>query len=213
LRDLLICDRIKASLDDRVLRYNLAVEAKSEKGWLPSKELTVAIDTYLANHIGERPLSGVLTAPKRSNFDPPKQNLYLPKSPVNKNTSSGCFVCGSKAHMKRDCPNKNTQKYPSAQNGRPTSFKANRCVTDARNDRVEVGSGSGLADSCCSAWQQSTPSPILTSDVVDSCRVDDYHNDVCDTVVTSQASDDANNVLDLTCKPSSEQFNVKTEHL
>jgi len=211
LRDLLICDRIKASLDECVLRYIMAVEAKSEKGWLPSKELTAAIDTYVANHIGERPRSGVLTASKKSNFEPPKQNLYPPKSFVNKNTSSGCFVCGSKAHMKRDCPNKNTQKYPTAQNGKPTAFKANRCVRDARNDRVEVGSGSGLADRCGSAGQQSTPSPM--SDVVDSCRVDDCHNDVCDTVVTGQASDDANSALDLTCKASSEELNVKTVNI
>jgi len=49
LRDLLICDRIKATLPENCLRHILAIGSTKDEGWLPSHELAEAVDLYFAN--------------------------------------------------------------------------------------------------------------------------------------------------------------------
>jgi uncharacterized membrane protein len=50
LISLLLCDRIKTSLPDHVLKHILAIEATQKDGWLQHDTLADAIDLYMANH-------------------------------------------------------------------------------------------------------------------------------------------------------------------
>jgi len=129
LRDLLLCDRIKPTLNESLLRYILAIEAKTSTGWLPLNELTASIDTYISNHVGRRPHAGMLTSTKQTNFGQAQQKSSLTHTSnsvsggnrIENKFGTGCFVCGCKSHFKRDCP-----KFGS------TTHKANRCVAERR---------------------------------------------------------------------------------
>lgn len=203
LRELLICDRIKSTLTEGLLKYILSVESKVQKGWMKSSELTTAIDTYIANHVGDRPRSGMLTAAKPLGFGPSKTKLPSPSSkpctvvisskPENK-FNSGCFVCGSKTHIKRDCPNKNkvVVSETTQQSGQPR--KAYRCVSGEMVSDVVVGCQP--VDSYSSTGQQPIASPILQAynnkcdlmcDVVnDACDDESCNVDDVDMINTSQ---------------------------
>ena len=61
LTELLICDKIKSTLQKGCLKYILAIESSKEAGWLSVHELAEAIDLYYANrHQGDRPRAGAL---------------------------------------------------------------------------------------------------------------------------------------------------------
>lgn len=64
LTELLICDKIKSTLQEGCLKYILAIESSKEAGWLSVHELAEAIDLYYANrHQGDRPRAGALGLP------------------------------------------------------------------------------------------------------------------------------------------------------
>ena len=50
LCELLICDRIKTVLSEGCFRYILSIESAKDTGWLRKKDLTDAIDRYMASH-------------------------------------------------------------------------------------------------------------------------------------------------------------------
>ena len=52
LRELLLCDRIKNTLNENVLKHVIAVESAKEVGWVESRELTEIIDVYCSNYTG-----------------------------------------------------------------------------------------------------------------------------------------------------------------
>ena len=76
LSELLVCDRIKSVLSEGCLRYVLSIESASTNIWLPMRELTEAIDKYLAALTGtnDNPKAfavGQAPAPRASGFSIP----------------------------------------------------------------------------------------------------------------------------------------------
>jgi len=87
----------------------LAVEAKTENGWLTLHELTTAIDTYVASRVGHRPHSGVLTTPKQSNVRTAKSMIAKTAS---ENPTSWQNYLGFVITALRDVPNETTGVPP-----------------------------------------------------------------------------------------------------
>jgi hypothetical protein len=50
LLELLVCDRIKASLRESALRYILSSESKEDGHWLHLSKLTEALDQFYNSH-------------------------------------------------------------------------------------------------------------------------------------------------------------------
>lgn len=168
LRNLLLCDRVKAVLSEATLKYILSVESKTDKGWLTLDELTKAIDTYVANYIGEKPRAGALgvvnaTPPKLKAFknfssqNPPDKIINTPEQHFegwkSSKVYSGCFKCGSKEHRKSQCGLiQSVTNKPNYAMRAGTSYhghRANRCTVEPR---VFVNSAlsadSGLVQGC-----------------------------------------------------------------
>ena len=194
LCELLLCDRVKSTLNESLLRYILAVESKTDKGWMSLNDLTAAIDTYVANHIGDRPRAGVLTAPKSPNFGhqkytptPHKPNNSASFSKPENKFNLGCFVCGSKSHIKRDCPSK-TKSVASEQGMTP--HKANRCVTNTKpavGDETISGADTvcKTVENCNDTEQQPTAGPIMLANDV-KCDLSNFvFSDVCNNFAES----------------------------
>jgi hypothetical protein len=55
LIDLLVCDRIKQTLSESVLRYTLSLESSRDGSWMPLKDLTSNLDIYNDTHVDNRP--------------------------------------------------------------------------------------------------------------------------------------------------------------
>ena len=58
LVSLLIADRLKQTLSEGCLRHVLSVEASIDKQWLGYDKLAEVIDTYMANHLLDKPRIG-----------------------------------------------------------------------------------------------------------------------------------------------------------
>ena len=52
LLDLLVCDRVKATLPEGALRHILSLENKAEGNWLRLPHLVEALDLYYDTHLG-----------------------------------------------------------------------------------------------------------------------------------------------------------------
>ena len=130
LCELLICDRIKTVLSEGCLRYILSIESANDTGWLRKKDLTDAVDRYMASHprndrpkafaVGQTPQAmskqnyGVFGQAKAAspNAMPPKFNG---NSQSNKNKCAFpppgehagnvryCFHCGKPGHVMKSC--------------------------------------------------------------------------------------------------------------
>jgi len=50
MKSLILCDRIKSTLPDGILRHILSIESGKKEGWLRAHELAEAVDVYTANH-------------------------------------------------------------------------------------------------------------------------------------------------------------------
>jgi hypothetical protein len=123
LIELLVCDRIKQSLPDAVLRYILSLENNRDGSWIPLTELTSSLDIYSDTHFSEGPrhVVGVIGTGNGSKFGarapparppPPKFNVAKPcgsgeprndRSRGNQNATPGsvkrCFVCNATTHL------------------------------------------------------------------------------------------------------------------
>jgi len=128
LTELLVCDRIKSTLPEGCLRHILAIESSTESGWLPVHELAEAVDLYFANRWqhGDRPRAGALgisatakspssagrgsrpytqlsAKPVESPDGSRGANNYA-STPQQAESSRRCYTCGSKSHLKNECP-------------------------------------------------------------------------------------------------------------
>jgi len=129
LRELLICDRIKTVLSEGCLRYILSIESAKDTGWLRKKDLTDAIDRYMASHprndrpkaftVGQTPQaiskqnSGGFDQAKAASPKATPQNLMASHSNNNKGAfpppgeHAGnvryCFHCGKPGHVMKSC--------------------------------------------------------------------------------------------------------------
>jgi len=106
LKNLLVSDRIKATLKLHILKYVLSVEAKSTNGWLLPYEMAEVIDYYLANYHETGGTKQVTPNPK------PKPNTSRPStSNFRRDTNTAyngikditCWQCGG-PHLKKNCP-------------------------------------------------------------------------------------------------------------
>jgi len=132
LKELILSDRVKNVLGTECLKYVLSVEAAEDSGWKQSKELAETIDTYFANHVGDRPRVGALGTGSSSHssqnrfqtFQTPKVQVGnispAPTSGSNSNIKDGknsaCYICGSFQHLKKFCP-KNKSRIVGGVNG------------------------------------------------------------------------------------------------
>ena len=132
---LLICDRIKSSLPDHILRHILAMEATCKDGWLPHNELAEAIDLYMANHLYDgKPRGGAIGVTGKPYVKPPYTQGQYPgpkvtsqypqslRSTVNFQTGNIipgqasatrpprlCHHCSSPSHIIAHCPMRQNQ--------------------------------------------------------------------------------------------------------
>ena len=131
MTELLVCDKIKSTLPEGCLKHILAIESSKDLGWLKVHELAEAVDLYFANRCqqGDRPYAGALgihtsirpTGPTLASHRPTapvagprfqypgngnqKVNNPRPPAPASE-FSKRCFICGSRFHLKNDCPDK-----------------------------------------------------------------------------------------------------------
>ena len=174
LQDLILCDRVRSTLHPACLNYILSIEAAEASGWIGSKKLAEAVDAYYANRIGDKVRTGAVGFSSR-NTDTSFKKSYPPKPHGNENAQSGttapgtgskteksrpdaaCFICGSKTHFRRDCPQykaeTQTEKSPGYHGGKdkhkPT-WKVSKCAADVRtlsefgqpvDEQVQVAKG------------------------------------------------------------------------
>jgi len=122
LNDLLVCDRVKATLPEGALHYILGLENKSKGHWLRLPQLVEALDLYYDIPLGvsDKPLyvstavSSVSSFAKSGVSKNANQYSSVPKvgfsknyadREVSNNTVSGtttkraCYVCGSYNHL------------------------------------------------------------------------------------------------------------------
>jgi hypothetical protein len=120
LIELLVCDRIKQTLPDAVLRYVLSLENNLDGCWMKLKDLASSLDIYNDSHINEKPrhVMGTMgfgngwkgnakAVPPR----PPTPKFGFNKGNVNRETrevlpkggnvgnAKRCFVCNSTNHL------------------------------------------------------------------------------------------------------------------
>lgn len=121
LIDLLVCDRVKATLPEGALRHVLGLETKSKGNWLRLPHLVESLDLYYDTHLGggDKPryvstaVSGVNSFAK---FGSKNAHQYssTPKVGLSKDyggreasnnsvsgttTKRACYVCGSYNHL------------------------------------------------------------------------------------------------------------------
>ena len=153
LTDLLVCDSIKSTLPEGCLKHILAIESSKAQGWLSVHELSEAVDLYFANRWqNDRPRAGALGLPATTNKTvgavgsvsrpPVSAPKGLGSSNGNRKTFTDrptsvygesvrrCFVCGSKSHMKNECPERDKSATP-----RP---KVNTCQLQNRQEKAGV---------------------------------------------------------------------------
>jgi transposase InsO family protein len=134
LISLLICDRIKSSLPDHVLRHILAIESNRPEGWLPHNDLAEAIDLYMSNHWHDGKPKGGAIGTQTSARNSWKQNaqsgaaINSRQNTSNQLTNSGmtnvrsnnagpklCHNCSSPQHLVANCPLKQVTPVTPAQ--------------------------------------------------------------------------------------------------
>ena len=120
LIDLLVCDRIKQTLPESVLRYTLSLECNREGSWMPLKDLASNLDIYNDTHVSDRPRH-VVGAMGGGNAWKPNAKVPPPRPPPPKlevsqaNTGKDqrsnshtngkaanvkrCFICNSPNHL------------------------------------------------------------------------------------------------------------------
>ena len=122
LLDLLVCDRVKATLPEGALRHILGLENKSKGNWLRLPQLVEALDLYYDTHLGggDKPryvstaVSSVTSFAKLGVSKNVHQYSSTPKAGFSKNygdrevlsnnvsgttTKRACYVCGSYNHL------------------------------------------------------------------------------------------------------------------
>ena len=121
LTELLVCDRVKATLDDACLRHILALENSSTDGWLHLDELTASIDRYYANCVsGPKKATGTPQVSGTVKHDGPVSTSqgWSPGTFGNKSQNNNasfnnrpqygsvrrCYECNSPDHIRSSCP-------------------------------------------------------------------------------------------------------------
>ena len=110
--DLVVCDRIKQSLPESVLRYVLSLESSLEGSWMPLKDLVSNLDIYVDTHNDDHRPRSVISAVGgsggfKSNARPPRPpppKFENKQNQVQNNGKSAavkrCFVCNSPNHLR-----------------------------------------------------------------------------------------------------------------
>ena len=152
LADLLVADRIKSTLPDGCLRHILAIESTKDSGWLSSHDLAEAVDLYFANRWrnNDRPKAGALGLPASTKMSVAGGLINHPSSTTQLKASGGssgshkgfsekpafqgevtkrCFICGSKTHLKNDCPDR------SKSGTSRSNAKVNTCQVQKQSNR------------------------------------------------------------------------------
>ena len=183
LKELLLSDRIKATLPVGILRYILSVEAKLEKGWMDSYELAESIDNYQANHVFDTPKSGSVTfgvagqqqvnKPKLSPNWKPQFNAtnrvnskpvtgFVSKSDTeNKQAGkSGCWLCGSTNHFRKNCPER---AGPALTNRNPGSNRVSLITATDRQEDLSTLDSNNLG----SQHDNANKNRVNKTDIVD----------------------------------------------
>ena len=148
LRELIVCDRIKATLSEPCLRHILSIESSKEKGWLPLGELTEAIECYQRSHVGDRPKAYAIGQnPNAYKFNT-QRNVPPSRPPPPRFMGQGqgtsgmnadgkrCLICSSPFHLKAKCP----KAENNARQVRPSTGRINTCAT--RRDATRNSSSS-----------------------------------------------------------------------
>ena len=200
LFSLIVSDRVKGVLPEDVLRYVLSVEASKPNGWLDFNELATVVDNYQANFIKGKPIAAAIGFSKPSfvqnsfrtkevtnvdtnpTRDSAKSSVATENKTIKENSSDrNCFVCGSKKHLARQCPNRRQSKESSN-----VSFKAaSGPVAQPRVHRVQVEAPAGetmLKSNLCAA------SPNCSVD--ESTQAESAQTTVCDVTAQSNNSSD-----------------------
>jgi hypothetical protein len=200
LFSLIVSDRVKGVLPEDVLRYVLSVEASKPNGWLDFNELATVVDNYQANFIKGKPIAAAIGFSKPSfvqnsfrtkdvtnvdtnpTRDCAKSSVATENKTMKENSSDrNCFVCGSKKHLARQCPNRRQSKESSN-----VSFKAaSGPVAQPRVHRVQVEAPAGetmLKSNLCAA------SPNCNVD--ESTQAESAQTTVCDVTAQSNNSSD-----------------------
>jgi len=144
LCELLVCDRIKSTLSEGCLRYVLGIESgKDDKNWLSVKDLTSAVDRFVAAHgdavkpkaysLGQTPKMTKFLASKGGAGKTGNQTPKPTANTAGSNQSPGhqgggaspqtpiksviCYKCHKPGHVQYECP-QNRSGGPGAGNGR-----------------------------------------------------------------------------------------------
>ena len=204
LTSLLVCDKIKNTLPDGCLKHILAIESSKPDGWLQVHDLAEAVDLYFANRWqhNDRPRVGALGIPAstKSVGSNPKTfgNSNDNQKAGNANTKSAvgsgepirrCFLCGSKSHLKNECPEKGKSNA-----ARPNA-KVNTCQVQERQEFM------------------GRHTPLMDTKFTQSAEVKDTEVQVCaepclfdDTVLTDEIISVQSQVVDVSivndeCEP------------
>jgi hypothetical protein len=166
LISLLLCDRIKTSLPDHVLKHILAIEATQKDGWLQHDALADAIDLYMANHWHDgRPKTSAVSTQSSYKPSPYRPNNGQQRqgngNRTNGNVSGAanvatgggnnhfggrnitgpklCHQCGSPQHLVANCPSKQLMQMSQGQGSNNRGPQSN----DRSNRSVRVNTTQG----------------------------------------------------------------------
>jgi hypothetical protein len=122
LVSLIIADRLKQTLSEGCLRHVLSVEASVTKQWLGYDKLAEAVDTYMANHLHDKPRTGFQSG---RSYEPKGTKVNAPSTAyvgdVGKTMRVGgdvnptaaipaagkvCYRCNTAGHLAKSCPSR-----------------------------------------------------------------------------------------------------------
>jgi len=152
LTELLICDRIKAGLDDAHLKHILTLENGETTGWLQLTDLTSSIDRYYANceHGPKKaavvpPVSGMV---RRDVICPLVRLMLRLMVTMCLSVTNRCFKCNSPDHIRASCPrigsNNNASQssqhnnQASTQQQKPTHTQASKPIRHTECEHVNI---------------------------------------------------------------------------
>jgi transposase InsO family protein len=192
---LLICDRIKSSLPEHVLKHILTIESSCKDGWLSHTDLAEAIDLYMANHLYDgKPKGGAIgvqaksyskayNAPYQSSVPQTgKQKSGVGNHVVQNNSNATirprlCHHCSSPSHLVANCPSKQTSATTQGyrQNGQAQNNHARP------SQSVRINTARAVESETQAAINQPEPviqtvNEVLTYDVDTHDMYDDFVN-------------------------------------
>jgi len=192
LTELILCDRIKDVVGAECLKYILTLDAAEKDGWVRSKKLAEAIDTYRANYVGDKPRRGTLgtatqsgpqsstnvnnkfrfQSPRQPSSNPGQTHTVTHHEEAKPQNVRACYICQSKTHLRYQCPQ---YKAAGTEGSKATSNTPTRKVAKCTvENKASVHSAAELAQ----------PQPVVVNESSQARRVVDETLLACKSAVS-----------------------------